>query len=200
QALVALVAGTTREPGEEGPERLLLSAIAPELVERVLSGFVDEILTGQVTVMGVARAAGTKSKIAVAARSHGVDARAACTGRSANRINAAERLLNRRFGREKLEIIEFSRNRAAFLANAMKPLHVTDVLIDHDNAVVSLEEQQLSGDISAAKLDAELAGRLTGLHVRVVEKDGDLRTAMGLLRVRHTAVSAPKGGTGKCDL
>ncbi|QKG23261.1 hypothetical protein [Actinomadura verrucosospora] len=164
--------------GTEGGARLVLSTTAPELVERILAGFVDEIVTGRVVIKGVARVAGSKSKVAVAPTSPGVDARGACIGRGASRLKAAAALLNRGSGRERLEIIEYAGDRTAFLANAMNPVQVTDVLVKGGNAVVAVEEHQLSGGIGEGGLNAELAGRLTGLYVRVVKAGTDMHQAM----------------------
>jgi transcription antitermination factor NusA-like protein len=175
--VIALIVGVS-DGERKNSERLVLSATAPDLVERILSGFVDEIITGKVVVKGVARVAGTKAKIAVAPTVAGIDARGACIGRGASRINGAERLLNRGFGNEKLEIIEYSSDRATFLANAMNPVEATEILVERDKAVVAIAEHQLSGGIGEGGLNAQLAGRLTGLYVRVVKAGTDLRTAM----------------------
>lgn len=186
--LVMYVVGVSPGAGE-GDERLLLSAMAPELVERVLAGFVDEILTGSVVIMGLARVAGTKTKIAVAPTVPGVDARGACIGRDASRTKGAARLLNRGFGNERLEIIKYSADQATFLSNAMNPVQVADLLIEGDKAIVAVEEHQLSGGIGEGGLNAELAGRLTGLYVRVVKVGTDLREAMDRLVADQAAVT-----------
>ncbi|GAA4613444.1 hypothetical protein GCM10023195_58160 [Actinoallomurus liliacearum] len=188
--LIALVTGIA-EGEREGAERLLLSVTSPELVARILSGFVDEILAGKVVIKNVARVAGTKAKVAVAPTTLGVDARGACIGRGASRIKGAERLLNRAFGREKLEIIEYSSDRATYLRNAMSPVSVTEVLVERDDAVVAVEEHQLSGGIGAGGLNAQLAGQLTGLYVQVVKAGTDLRKAMDRLKADQAEVAAP---------
>ncbi|MFD0856253.1 hypothetical protein ACFQ07_28700 [Actinomadura adrarensis] len=175
--------------GPAGGELLVLSAIAPELVERILSGFVDEILTGKVVIKGIARVAGSKCKVAVAPTAEGVNARGACIGRGANRLKGAEALLNLAYGRERLEIIEYSSDRAVFLANAMNPIQVTDVLVERNNAIVAVKEHQLPGGIGAGGLNAELAGRLTGLYVRIVKEGTDLRTAMDELPGEQSAAA-----------
>jgi transcription antitermination factor NusA-like protein len=187
--VVALVVGVTGGEGDGG-ERLMLSTTAPKLVERILAGFVDEMLTGRVVITNIARVAGTKCKVAVAPTAPGVDARGACIGRGASRLKGAERLLNRGFGREKLEIIEFASDRATFLRNAMNPVQATEVLVERDLAVVAIEEHQLSGGIGQGGLNAELAGRLTDLYVRVVKAGTDLREAMDRLAAE---ASAPSG-------
>ncbi|MFC5747741.1 hypothetical protein [Actinomadura rugatobispora] len=174
--VIALVVGVS---GATGTERLMLSATAPELVERVLAGFVDEILRGKVVTKAVARVAGTKTKVAVAPTTKGVDARGACIGRGASRLKGAEKLLNRAFGRERLEIIEYSGDPVTFMTNAMNPVQVTEVLIRGDDAVVAVEEHQLSGGIGEGGLNAQLAGRLTGHYVRVVKAGTDLRALLG---------------------
>lgn len=186
--IVALVTGVSDEP-EADRRRLILSATAPELVGRILCGFVPELLTGEVVIKKIARVAGTKTKIAVASTTRSVDARGACIGRGANRLKGAEQLLNRAFGRERLEIIQYSSDRRTFLVNAMNPVQVTDVLIERDNAVVAVEEHQLSGGIGEGGLNAQLAGQLTGLFVRVTEAGSDLRAALRQLMADRAAKS-----------
>jgi transcription antitermination factor NusA-like protein len=179
-SVVALVVGVAGG-GRDGTELLMLSATAAQLVERILAGFVDEILTGRVVITNVARVAGTKCKIAVAPTVRGVDARGACIGRSASRVKGAESLLNRAFGREKLEIIEYASDRVTFLRNAMNPVQAAEILVEGNHAVVAIEEHQLSGGIGEGGLNAELAGRLTDLYVRVVKAGTDLPEAMNRL-------------------
>jgi N utilization substance protein A len=183
--VIALVVGVS--DGTEGDNgRLALSVTAPELVERLLTGFVEEILSDKVVIKGIARVAGTRSKIAVAPAGPGVDARQACIGHGATRVKGVERLLNRAFGSEKLEIVEYSGDRATFLANAMKPVEVADVLVEGQHAVVAVEPHQLSGDIGERGLNARLAGRLTGLSIHVVTPGTDLRQAMDRLAAEKT--------------
>lgn len=184
--VIAIVTAVSDE-APAGRPRLILSATAPELVERILCGFVPELLTGEVAVKAVARVAGTKTKIAVAPTVRGVDARGACIGRGANRLKGAEKLLNRAYGRERLEIIQYSGDLPTFLANAMNPVQVTDVLVERGNAVVAVEEHQLSGGIGAGGLNAQLAGQLTGLFVRVVEAGADLPRALERLAADKAA-------------
>ncbi|MGP4027401.1 hypothetical protein [Actinomadura sp. 3N407] len=175
--VIVLVVGVSGGP-QRGDERLLLSATAPELAGRILSGFVSEICTGKVVIKAIARVAGAKTKIAVAPTVKGVDARGACIGRGAARLKGAGRLLNRGFGHERLEIIEYSSDPESFLANAMSPVQVTEVLIRGDNAVVAVEEHHISGGIGEGGLNVQLAGRLTGHYVHVVKAGTDLRGAL----------------------
>ena len=184
--LVALVVGVSPAAGEDG-ERLMLSVTSPQLVERVLAGFVDELLTGKVAIKAVARVAGTKTKIAVAPTVKGLDARGAFIGRGANRLRGAQALLNHAYGRERLEIIEFSNDPSTFLANAMNPVQVTDVLVERGDAIVAVEEHQLSGGIGEGGLNAQLAGRLTGHYVRVVKTGTDMRKALDQLAADKAA-------------
>ncbi|OLT35455.1 hypothetical protein BJF79_32370 [Actinomadura sp. CNU-125] len=178
--VVALVVGVSGGPGRDA-ERLVLSATAPELVERILAGFVTEICTGKVVVKAVARVAGTKSKISVAPTAKGVDARGACIGWGASRLKGAERLLNHGSGNERLEIIEYSADPVTFLTKALSPVRVTEVLVDGGNAVAAVEEHMLSGGIGQGGLNAQLAGRLTGHYVRIVKAGTDLRATLAEL-------------------
>ncbi|GLY80442.1 hypothetical protein [Actinoallomurus iriomotensis] len=173
--VIALVVGVSDE------RELMLSVTSHELVERLLTGFVGEILDGKVVIKAIARAAGTRTKIAVAPTVPGVDARRACVGPGATRVKGVESLLNRAFGSETLEIVEHSDDRATFLTNAMMPVEVADLLVEGEHAVVVVEPHQLSGDIGERSLNARLAGRLTGLAVQVVTPGTDLRPALDRL-------------------
>lgn len=187
--VIALVTGTS-EGAPSAEPRLMLSVTAPRLVERILAGFVPELVTGEVVVKGIARVAGSKTKIVIAPTTKGVDARGACIGRGANRLRGAESRLNQAYGRERLEIIEYSSDRRTFLIHAMNPVQVTDVLVERNDAIVWVEEHQLSGGIGAGGLNAQLAGQLTGLFVVVVKAGTDRSRAMERLAAEKTAAKA----------
>ncbi|URM98923.1 hypothetical protein LUW76_33870 [Actinomadura madurae] len=143
--ITALVMSVSSGVAVGEADRLVLSVTAPALVERILAGFVDELMTGDVVIKGIARVAGAKTKIAVAPTRPGVEPKGAFIGRRANRLRGAENLLNRGFGNERLEVIEFSGDRAAYLVNAMNPIKVSGALVEDGNAVVAVEPHQVPG-------------------------------------------------------
>ncbi|MDG4816425.1 hypothetical protein O7628_13040 [Micromonospora sp. WMMD956] len=168
---------TDVRPGPDG--RLVLSATAPELVTRILGVFVDELCSGRVVIMKVARVVGTRTKVAIARTTEsGSDARGAVIGHGAARLRGAQRMLDRAFGRERLEIIDYARDPRTYLVNAMKPTRVEDLLIRDGHAVVAVERHLYRGGIGQGGLNAQLAGALTGLYVRIVPTGTDLTAAL----------------------
>jgi transcription antitermination factor NusA-like protein len=72
----------------------------------------------------------------------------------------------------------------------MNPVEVIDVYVQRENAIVMVEEHQLSGGIGEGGLNAQLAGRLTGLYVQVVKAGTDLVQAMDKLVADQAAAAA----------
>lgn len=142
---------------------LLASAVEPQMVASVLSGVVPEVRTGQVRVMGVARVAGVRAKVAVASTDPTVDPIAACVGRRANRRAAVVDEL----AGERIDFIVFHPEPQVFLANAMAPAEVESVRIDGAEAVVEVAHHQMAAAVGSAGLNGQLAGGLLGIRVFV---------------------------------
>jgi transcription antitermination factor NusA-like protein len=172
--VTALVTGVLSAP--DG--RLALSVTVPGLIDRILAVFVQELCSGNVIITAVARVVGARTKIVVAATRKNIDARGAFVGPVGNRVLAAKGLLNRSYGRERLEIIEYADDRRAYLLNAMNPTIASDALIRDGHAVVAVDEHLQDGGVGEGGLNAQLAGRLTGLYVRVVPIGTDLPAAL----------------------
>jgi transcription antitermination factor NusA-like protein len=174
QTVTALVTGVLSAP--DG--RLALSVTVPGLIDRILAVFVEDLCIGNVIITAVARVVGARTKIVVAATRKNIDARGAFVGPAGNRVLAAKRLLNRAYGRERLEIIEYADDRRAYLLNAMNPMIASDALMRDGHAVVAVDEHLQGGGVGEGGLNAQLAGRLTGLYVRVVPIGTDLTAAL----------------------
>lgn len=146
--------------------RPTLSAAAPELVEALLMGIVPEVRRGEVRVMAVARLAGTRTKVAVAATREGLDPVAACIGRRANRVKA----LARELGGERIDVIAWHDDPEKFLANAFAPANVAVREVEGKSATVTAPRHQMSAAVGGGGLNAALAGQLCGVHVSVEEE------------------------------
>lgn len=141
------------------------SAVRPEFVELLLAGVSPEVRSGTVRVLGVAREAGRRTKIAVAATRPEVDPIAACVGRGANR--SRDYLGGALLG-EKVDVIAWHPDKAEFLRNALKPADVSDVTISGDKATAAAPAHQMSAAVGEKGLNSALAGRLVGLQVLIV--------------------------------
>lgn len=142
------------------------SVVRPELVEAVMAGIVPEIRTGVLRVMGVARLAGVRTKVAVASTVEGIDPIGACVGRERNRVLAMSRML----GGERVDIVAWHPDSAVFLRNALAPAAIDDVVIDGRDAVVYAPAHLMSAAVGAGGLNSQLAGQLAGFRVAVASR------------------------------
>lgn len=159
QLVLALVCDDTERP--------LLSTVRPEIVEALLAGVSPEIRTGSVRIMGVARKAGVRTKVAVAATAADVDPVAACVGRQHNRVDYLKASL---LG-EQVDIIAWHPQPEEFLRNALQPASVTEVAIDATTrtAIATAPTHQMSAAVGGQGLNSALAAQLVGLgSVRIV--------------------------------
>jgi transcription termination/antitermination protein NusA len=155
----------TREP------LITLSRTHPNLVRKLFSLEVPEIADGSVEIVAVAREAGHRSKIAVASRVSGLNAKGACIGPMGQRV----RNVMSELSGEKIDIIDHDDDAARFVANALSPAKVVSVTVIDQNARaarVVVPDFQLSLAIGKEGQNARLAARLTGWRIDI-RGDGD---------------------------
>jgi N utilization substance protein A len=148
-----------------GPQ-VVVSRTHPGLVERLFKLEVPEIADGTVEIMGVAREAGHRSKIAVVSHNRDVSAKGACIGPMGQRVRAVMHELNE----EKIDIIDYSPDPATFVGHALSPARVTSVLVVDAGlraARVIVPDYQLSLAIGREGQNARLAARLTGWRIDI---------------------------------
>lgn len=148
-----------------GPQ-INLSRTHPNLVRRLFALEVPEISDGTVELPSVAREAGHRSKIAVRSALDGVNAKGACIGPMGQRV----RNVMSELGQEKIDIIDFSEDPAAFVGNALSPAKVVSVeVVDEQTktARVIVPDFQLSLAIGKEGQNARLAARLTGWRIDI---------------------------------
>jgi N utilization substance protein A len=157
------VVGVTR--GAREP-LITLSRTHPNLVRKLFSLEVPEIADGSVEIVAVAREAGHRSKIAVASRVPGLNAKGACIGPMGQRVrNVMSELAG-----EKIDIIDHDEDPARFVANALSPAKVVSVAVIDQNgraARVVVPDFQLSLAIGKEGQNARLAARLTGWRIDI---------------------------------
>ena len=150
--------------GTKGPQ-VILSRRDPELIKTLFELEVPEIADGLVEIRGVAREPGYRSKIAVESHAQGVDPVGACVGPRGSRV----RMVVSELRGEKIDIIPWNNEPARFLAKALSPARVREVLVDDESreATVIVPNDQLSLAIGKEGLNARLAARLTGWKVDI---------------------------------
>ncbi len=147
---------------------IVVSRTHPNMLRRLLEMEVPEINQGLVEIKAIAREAGKRAKVAVAALRDGVDPVGACVGMRGVRIQSIVRDLND----EKIDVIEWNPDPATFIAKALSPARVSGVYLDEDpqrgrTAMVVVPEDQLSLAIGRAGVNARLAAKLTGWRIDI---------------------------------
>ena len=150
-----------------GPE-IIVSRSHKKMLRRLLELEVPEIANGTVEIKAIAREAGSRSKVAVAARQPGVDPVGACVGMRGIRIQSIVKELSG----EKVDIIEWSPDPVTFIAKALSPARVLSVMLEEDpvegrTASVVVPDDQLSLAIGRAGQNARLAAKLTGWRIDI---------------------------------
>jgi transcription termination/antitermination protein NusA len=151
--------------GNKGPE-IVLSRTHPNLIKKLFALEVPELVTGVVEIMGVAREAGARTKMAVRAHRAGVNPKGSCIGPMGARVQA---VMNELHG-EKIDIVDWSEEPTAFIAAALAPSRVVSCEVvdpERKQAKVVVPDFQLSLAIGKDGQNARLAARLTGWRIDI---------------------------------
>jgi len=154
----------------KGPE-IILSRTSEEILKKVFYLEIPEISNGLVEIKAVAREAGSRAKVAVAATGENVDPIGSCVGQRGARIQT----IISELGGEKIDIIEYNEDAAKFIANALAPAKILSVEIKEKEkkALVKVAEDQLSLAIGKDGQNVRLAARLTGWKIDIAGEKGD---------------------------
>ena len=141
-----------------------LSRVHQGLVRRMFELEVPEIADGVVMIKGVAREAGSRTKIAVYSREEDVDAVGACIGNHGMRIgNIVDELCG-----EKIDIVKYSETPEEYIAAALAPAEINYVEMTGERSCkVVVDSDQLSLAIGKEGQNARLAARLTGYKIDI---------------------------------
>ena len=154
----------------KGPQ-IFLSRSHPGLVRRLFELEVPEIADGTVEIKGIAREAGSRTKIAVYSHDENVDPVGACVG---NRGTRVQNIVDELFG-EKIDIIVWDEDPAVLISNVLKPAEVEGVYINYVSekekmATAVVPEQQLSLAIGREGQNVRLAARVSGWKIDIKSK------------------------------
>ena len=159
KAVITDVSDSTKGPA------IVVSRRSPELIKSLFELEVPEIADKLVEIVGVAREPGYRSKIAVISHADGVDPVGACVGPRGSRV----RMVVSELRGEKIDIIPHNDEPARFVAKALSPARVREVIVDDEErqATVIVPDDQLSLAIGRDGQNARLAARLTGWRVDI---------------------------------
>jgi transcription termination/antitermination protein NusA len=131
---------------------------------------IPEINDGVIEIVGVSRDPGRRSKVAVRSHNPSVGAVGTCVGHMGGRIQSVIKEL----GYEKIDVLEWSENPRIFIANALKPAKISQVMITDEAermATVVVAADQLSLAIGKAGVNVKLAVRLTGWRLDILSEE-----------------------------
>jgi N utilization substance protein A len=153
------VAKTPRGP------RVIVSRSHPELLKRLFELEVPEVSNGTVEIKSVAREAGFRSKVAVAARQPGIDPVGCCVGLRGIRI---QNIVSELSG-EKIDVVLWNADPFAFIASSLSPAQIVAVELNKADgqAIVIVPDRQLSLAIGKEGQNARLAAKLTGWRIDI---------------------------------
>lgn len=156
---VVEVARTSRGP------QVIVSRAHRNLLRRLFELEIPEIYNGAVEIKSVAREAGQRSKVAVAARQEGIDPVGCCVGLRGIRIQSIVNELNG----EKIDVVQWDPDPSKFIANGLSPAQITSVELSEaeHTATVVVPDKQLSLAIGKEGQNARLAARLTGWRIDI---------------------------------
>ncbi len=158
----------------KGPQ-ISISRTHPNLVVRLLEMEIPEIAEGEVEVKAIARDAGVRSKVAVWSKDEKIDPVGACIGQKGVRIQGVMGELNG----ERVDIIEWSQDPKQFIATALQPAKIAEVIIVNSEeservrkrAAVFVEESERPMAIGKSGQNVRLASDLTGYELDLYNLD-----------------------------
>ncbi|MEC1260909.1 transcription termination factor NusA [Bacillus swezeyi] len=155
---------TKVEKTTKGPQ-IYVSRTHPGLLKRLFEIEVPEIYDGTVELKSVAREAGDRSKISVRTDDQDIDPVGACVGPKGQRVQA---IVNELKG-EKIDIVHWSNDPVEFVANALSPSKVLDVIVNEEDkaTTVVVPDYQLSLAIGKRGQNARLAAKLTSWKIDI---------------------------------
>ena len=151
-----------------GPQ-LMLNRSCPEMVTELFSIEVPEINEDVIEVRGVARDAGSRSKIAVKTNDGRIDPVGACVGMRGSRVQAVSSEL----GNERIDIIIYDDNPAQLVINALSPAKVESIVMDEDSRSmdIAVNEDNLALAIGSRGQNIRLASKLVGWDLNIISNE-----------------------------
>jgi len=176
QRLRAYVSAVNKS--NRGPQ-IIVSRTHRNMLRRLLEVEVPEIYNGTVEIKSIAREAGYRSKVAVAALQEGVDPVGSCVGMRGTRI---QNIVNELNG-EKIDVVQWNPDLSYFIANSLSPAKVMNVMLNDINgktATVVVPDKQLSLAIGKEGQNARLAAKLTSWRIDIKSASEAIKETLDL--------------------
>ncbi len=167
-----------------------LSRTHRNLLRRLMEQEIPEVRDGTVEIKAIAREPGNRSKVAVVATVAGVDPVGSCVGMRGMRI---QNIVTDLAG-EKIDVVEWSSELRAYIANALSPAKVQSVILDEGSAVktamVIVPDRQLSLAIGKEGQNARLAAKLTGWRIDIKSESEAQAEGLDLMAAEQAQMAA----------
>jgi len=149
---------------------LRLSRSHPRFLTRLFEMEVPELAAGAIEIKGLAREPGSRTKIAIASNDPHVDPVGSLVGQRGVRVSTVMAAL----GGERIDIIEWSEDQAAYIKESLSPATIIDVVLDEEGhrASVTVTEDQQSLAIGRGGQNVRLAAKLTGWNIDIMAVGG----------------------------
>ena len=149
--------------------QLMLSRICPEMVTELFGIEVPEINEDIIEIRGVARDAGSRSKIAVKTNDGRIDPVGACVGMRGSRVQAVSAEL----GNERIDIIIYDDNPAQLVINALVPAKVESIVMDEASRSmdIAVNQDNLALAIGSRGQNIRLASKLVGWDLNIISSE-----------------------------
>lgn len=150
-----------------GPE-IVVSRAHPDMVKKLFSLEVPEVASSAISIMAIAREAGSRTKIAVHTTEPNIDPVGSCVGQRGTRVQT----IIAEIGGEKIDIIQYEEDPVRFIINALSPAKVLSVKLmsEEKRAIAEVKEDQLSLAIGRAGQNVRLAAKLTTWKIDIVKE------------------------------
>jgi N utilization substance protein A len=156
--------------GPKGAE-IILSRKSEEILKKVFYLEIPEISNGLIEIKGVAREAGSRSKVAIYTEAENVDPVGSCVGQRGARIQT----IISELGGEKVDIIEYDEDPKKFISNSLSPAQTLNIDLNEEEkkAVVKVAEDKLSLAIGKNGQNVRLAAHLTGWKIDILAEGAE---------------------------
>jgi transcription termination/antitermination protein NusA len=154
-----------------GPPLIVVSRADDKFLYKLFELEIPEIYDGILEIRGISRDPGERAKIAVMSNDDKIDAVGACVGMKGMRIHSIVRELCN----ENIDVINYTKDIALYIARALAPAKLQDIYIDKENKVakINADEDQVSLIIGKNGQNIKLASKLTGYTIDVIRDKGE---------------------------
>lgn len=147
-----------------------ISRTHPHFLKKLFEKEIPEIQDGIIEIKSVARVPGDRAKVAVKTNNPAIGAVGTCVGQMGNRIQSIIKELHN----EKIDVLEWDEDIKKFIANALKPAQIDDVIItdeEEKQATIKVSNDQLSLAIGKRGTNVRLSVLLTGWKLNIIDEN-----------------------------